>query len=338
MRRLAATAMCAGTLGLTAPGAAAADGGPMPPQQGGSGVSAPGGDVAYVAVGVGGRTVVQRVRRADATIETWRVLRGTLGVGAIAIDGSMTGLSADGRTLVLAGMQRIWPPRSTEIAVLDARRLREQRRFTLRGYWALDAVSPTGRWLYLIHYMSPRNALSYEVRAYDLQRRRLVTRPVVDPREPGEKMQGTAVTRTMSSDGRWAYTLYVRPQGPPFLHALDTAGRAARCIDLPADIAGGDIGRLRMALDAGGTTLSVNVGGLPSAMVDMRTFAVRRPSAERAVAPRPAAVHQPAARSGDAGGGWPWALTALPLLGFAVVLVGERRRRASRRSSARPLP
>ena len=34
-------------------------------------------------------------------------------------------------------------------------------------------------------------------------------------------------------DGRWVYTLYQKPSGEPFVHALDTVAPLAYCIDLP---------------------------------------------------------------------------------------------------------
>ena len=46
-------------------------------------------------------------------------------------------------------------------------------------------------------------------------------------------MAGSPVTRTTSADGRWVYTLYQKPSGEQFIHALDTVGAAAYCIDLP---------------------------------------------------------------------------------------------------------
>jgi hypothetical protein len=253
-------------------------------------------------------------------------------VGAVAFDGSATGLSADGRTLVLAAMPtRRWPPRSTPLAVLGARSLRVRARIVLPGYWALDAISPTGRRLYLLHYLSPRrNLLHYEVRAYDLRTRRLVTRPVVDPREPDEKMEGMAVTRTMSADGRWAYTLYLRPSGgPPFVHALDTVAGTARCVDFPAELASADIGSARLSLSSGGRVLTAAVPGAP-VLVDTRSFAVSRPAVRTsAPAPGPAPARSTAGGS-DGGGAWPWALAAIPLLGFTAVLTAERRRRVRR--------
>jgi hypothetical protein len=69
------------------------------------------------------------------------------------------------------------------------------------------------------------------VRAYDLRTRHLFAKPIVDPSEPDEEMYGVPVTRATSPDGRWAYTLYDSREHP-FVHALDTQGRTAVCIDL----------------------------------------------------------------------------------------------------------
>jgi hypothetical protein len=46
-------------------------------------------------------------------------------------------------------------------------------------------------------------------------------------------MSGWPVTRATSESGRWVYTLYTRPGGRPFVHALDSVHRAAVCVDLP---------------------------------------------------------------------------------------------------------
>jgi hypothetical protein len=166
----------------------------------------------------------------------------------------------------------------------------------------------------------------YEVRAYDLVRRRLLPAPIVDPREPDEKMQGLPMTRTMSPDGRWAYTLYAKPSGAPIIHALDTERRTAACIDLE-DLSSDTIGEARLALSGGSLRVEGPAG--PLAVVDTRTFAVRPPGAERAPA-RPAAVRTAASSGGD-GGGAPWGLAFIvlvPLAGLAV-LARRRRRHAS---------
>jgi len=148
MRRMLVIACCGFGVGLAAPPSAAAAGGPVPPLQGGAGVSLPGSGVNYVALAAGRDTVVARVRRAGGTVERSRLLPGSFGIPGVAYDGSSTGLSADGRTLVLAGTIGRYPVARTRLVVLDARHLRARARIALPGYFAVDAISPTGRWLY----------------------------------------------------------------------------------------------------------------------------------------------------------------------------------------------
>ena len=58
------------------------------------------------------------------------------------------------------------PPRRTRVLVLTGG-LHVIRRLTLPGAYAVDAISPDGRWLYLIHYTARRNLLRYEVHTYN---------------------------------------------------------------------------------------------------------------------------------------------------------------------------
>jgi MYXO-CTERM domain-containing protein len=315
MRRLLLIATC--ILGVGAPTAHAA-GGPVPPVQGGAGVSAPGSSLAYIAVRAGHDTVLQRVRRADGVVERSRLIRGSYGVPGAAYDGSNTGLSFDEHTLVLAAIRE--RSTNTRLLTLDARSLRPRAQIVLPGHMTVDAISPDGRWLYLIRCRSVRNN-RYDVLAYDLARRHLLPTPIVDPREPDEKMQGFPLTRTVSADGRWAYTLYANPEGEPFIHALDTERRTAACIDLD-DLTTEDASDARLVL-AGGT-LRVEGTAAPLALVDTRTFAVRDPAAK---APP---VRRVASSGDDDGGGVPWFvafIALLPLAGLAVV--ARRRRHAS---------
>jgi hypothetical protein len=100
-------------------------------------------------------------------------------------------------------------------------------------------------------------------------------RPVLDPTAPGEKMRGAPLSRTTSADGRWAYTLYDGAGGTPFIHALDTSHRTARCIDLDALAGRNDLWQLRLRMDGG----TVDVQGRHGALltVDSQTFQVRSP-------------------------------------------------------------
>src|SRR4051794_37897032 len=100
MRWLLLVGGCVGA--LVAPAGARAAGGPVPAMQGGPGVSVPASDANYVAIGVARRTVVEQVLRPSGGIGRTTTLRGSYGVPGVAFDNSTTGLSADGRTLVLA--------------------------------------------------------------------------------------------------------------------------------------------------------------------------------------------------------------------------------------------
>jgi hypothetical protein len=315
-------------LGLVLPASAFASGGPVPPVQGGSGVSAAGSAVSFLAVGSDGETFVERLDTATGKIERSRRLPGSFGVPGVAYDGSDTGLSADGRTLVLAAMPGNGNgiPRQTRLVVLDARRLVPRARIALPGYYTVDAISATGHWLYLIHYYAPSDLTRYEVRAFDLLAGHLIKEPVIDPREASEAMQGFPITRVMSGDGRWAYTLYLRPNSQPFVHALDTQRRVAVCVDLPA-LASQDVSSARLVLGAGGNALRVEIGGVPDALIDTRTFKVSTPAAPRPSSParRAATPH---------GGDLPWAWVILPAA--ALLGLGLSARRRWRRRSLHP--
>ena len=241
------------------------------------GVAAPGATDRFVAVPVGSDTVVARVDRASGRVRSSRILRGRLTIPAVAYDGSAAGLSAKGSRLVLIVPRQAFPRAETPFAIVDTRDLRIRKRLTLRGDFSFDASSPDGRWIYLIHYTTPDDPLQYEVRALDTTTGTLLPGAIVDPREPDEQMAGRPLTRATSRDGRWAYTLY-DGASYPFVHALDTVGRSARCIDLDWLRGRKDLARLRLAVSPDSRTLGVRAGRRTVATIDTRTFFARRPA------------------------------------------------------------
>jgi hypothetical protein len=259
-----------GAFSLTASGAGAG-GGPVTIMFGGQGVLAPDGKVRYVALTTSRQTIVSVVRVRGGQVIRSRLLPGYLGVPVVGSDGTTDGVSADGRTLVLGSTPGI--SRSTRFAVLDTKSLR-LRWIKLRGSWSYDAISPDGSTLFLVEYLSTGPTPPYRVRAYDLESRRLLTRIIVDRVEKASVMYGEAVTRATSSDGRWAYTLYARPNNTPFVHALDTVRRQARCIFLPRSFVPGEQISLRLRLEAGGK-LVVHNQRATVAVIDTATFKVR---------------------------------------------------------------
>lgn len=328
MRRTSLGAPLAVTLGLLAvPGGARAAGGPVGPVQGRA-IAAAGSPVRFAAFAAGRDTVLKRLgARSPAPLSELRIA-GRYGIPGVDYAGATTGLSADGHTLILASVPRNGRPRATPLLVLNTRSLSIRAMLELPGWWTVDAISPDGRWLYLIHY--PSSDISrYEVRAYDLRARRLLIRPVVDPHDRGEAMTGFAIARVMSADARWAYTLYGRPSGAPFIHALDTVGRRAVCVDLPSPLAA-DIGNARLRLTHGGATLAVD--GATQALINTRTFAVTGPVAVTTAPRRP---HAHSARAVASADGTPWELIAVPLAGL-VLLGAAGAIRALRRPPGAP--
>jgi hypothetical protein len=314
-----------GTAALVATAGAGADGLPVLSVDAGPvGVTVPTGTARYVTIPAGHGTVVARVRRNGGRIIRSRLLPGTFTIPAVAYDGSAGGLSADGRTLVLITPRTSFPRARTTLLVLGARGLATRATIRLRGDFSFDAISPQGRLAYLIQYKNPRDPTRYLVRAYDLVHGRLLQAPVVDPHERGEKMRGNPLSRVVSPDGRWAYTLYDGAGGTPFVHALDTSGRTARCIDLDALAGSQYLWRLRLGVSRDGGTLAIRDGKEPELLVDTRTFRPREPDATQAQS------------SADSGIGWPLAvLGAVGVLVAAVALLSAGvRRRAGRSPSA----
>jgi hypothetical protein len=303
-------------------GAAAGDGLPvLGVDVGGTGVLSPAGDGRYVTIPAAGRTVLARTNPARGTVYDSKLLVGTFTIPAVAYDGSAAGLSADGRTLVLIEPRVSFPRAWTTFAVLSVPALRRARTVRLRGDFSFDAISPHGRLLYLIQYVTPTDPTRYLVRAYDLVAGRLLGKPVVDPRDRGEKMRGSPVTRATSPDGRWAYTLYDGAGAVPFVHALDTSRHTARCVDLDA-LAGTDVSGVRLRVAPNGDTITVENRGRPVLAIRTDGFRVVAP-------PLVGPPQTPDDRGAEAA--WrPVVLAcgcALALVVGALSVVGVRRRR-----------
>jgi LPXTG-motif cell wall-anchored protein len=290
--------------------AAAGDGLPVPFDGGdNAGVASLDGDFRYATVAAGRSTAAVRIATGTGEIQRSTELRGDYGVPLVAYDGTPSGLSADGERLVLIKPRVRFPRERTSLALLDAERLRLREEITLRGDFSFDAISPSGGTIYLIEYTDPRDPTAYEVRAYDVERGKLLPDPIIDPNETGEEMAGFPQTRAMSPDGRWAYTLYETPgkDHPPFIHALDTARGTAVCIDLDALADHRQVWRLGLQPSPDGAVLGVVDRGQAIANVDLATFEVSEPAIPPA----------PPAEAGPDEDGTPWLLIA----GGGVLLI-----------------
>jgi hypothetical protein len=229
--------------------------------------------VRYVALPAAKATVVAIVRTSDGRVLRYATIRGAYGIPLVAFDGTTEGISRDGKRLVLADVGT--SQSETRFAVLSTRTLRLQKAITLPGLWAYDALSPDGRTLYATQYFGTEANARYNVRAVSLVTGKPVGGALVDRREPDEEMNGAPWARVRSANGAWAYTLYAKPNGTGFVHALDTARRRAYCVDLPWHTSTQRLTAVRLSLAKGGRSLELaKPGGHRLAVVDTTTFKV----------------------------------------------------------------
>jgi hypothetical protein len=235
-------------------------------------------EVSYVTSAEGTHTTLSK--RVEGKIVAFTTLPGDWGVPLVTISGAKGGLSLDGRTLVLGN--NVHPDgqlrAASGLAVIATRDLRLVRTISLRGDYSFDALSPQGRWLYLIHHLQNASGLRYQVKAYDLRAGKLLPGVIADKRQAGWLMQGYPVDRATSANGRWVYTFYEQANNYPFVHALDTVSRTAVCIGIPWKWAGEAqamaIGSAKLTLD--GHELRI-AGGKDAFMLDTKTFRVSEP-------------------------------------------------------------
>jgi hypothetical protein len=259
---------------LVAGNAAAAKGGPSPGVAvGWDGTVDVAKAVRYVALPSAKTTTVAAVRTSDGRVLRYATIRGAFGIPLVAFDGTAEGISSDGKTLVLADVGA--NPSQTRFAVLSTATLRLKKAFTLPGLWAYDALSPNGRTLYATQYLGSGANARYNVRSVSLVTGKPVGDAIIDRREPDEQMNGSPYARTRSANGAWAYTLYAKPNGTGFVHALDTAKRRAFCVDLPWRTSFERLAAVRLSLAQGGRSLELaSRSGNRLAVVDTTTFKV----------------------------------------------------------------
>jgi hypothetical protein len=272
MLRLLALVLVA--LALASGTALGGKGGPSPGvQTGWDGAVDRASGTRYVALPGAKSTVVAAVRTSDGRVLRYSTIAGVFGVPLVAFDGTAEGVSADGRTLVLADILN--RPKETSFAVVQTRSLRLTRQFTLPGRWAYDALSTDGRTLYAIQYHGTGSNPRYSVRSVSLVTGKPFGGAIVDRREPDEEMYGSPWSRVWSGSSARAYTFYANRNGTGFVHALDTTRRVAYCIDLPWQSSLEALSNVRLSLDDGGERLVLSTpraGRL--AVVDTTSFKV----------------------------------------------------------------
>ena len=145
--------------------------------------------------------------------------------GSIAGRYRLAAVSARGDRAVLVDGHR----GGTRLAVVGTSRWSVFRRIELRGSFGVEALSLDSRRLFLIKYDDG----GYNLRLYDLRTSRLSVTPLVEGASAQQKMVGAAWTSVATRDGRLLLTLYIKPDGGGFVHALDLERGFGHCLDLP---------------------------------------------------------------------------------------------------------
>jgi hypothetical protein len=313
LRRLLPLAL----LALVAVPTALADGGSAPIAS--NGVLTPNGKIRYLTL-ANGRSTTVNASRLNGVVIRWRDIRGHWGIPGVTVGGIGGGLSGDGRTLVLVRPQTGRLPTRSAFLVLRTSDLAPLQRIVLRGNFEFDALSPDGSRLYLIQRVSQQNLSRYVVRAYDLLRRQLLPGRIADRTQRGWVMAGYPVARATSAGGRWVYTLYARPGGTPFVHALDATRGVAHCIGIPwRGVYQNALWGMRLSVRDGGRTLSLRWrSGREYLAITRDTWRISHPTAARA------------------GAAFPWWVLGVAGAGALLLLIayGRVRRRTGRSGSA----
>jgi hypothetical protein len=257
---------------------AASAGGPSPGiSQGWNGLVR--GDMRYVTVPAGSMTSLQAIRLRGGRVVAHMVLAGSWGIPQVAFDGTTEGFLPDGRTLVLAQQVFVGDTlrKTTTFTLVDVRKMKVVDTIKIPGAFAFDALSPDGRYLYLVEYMESTSG-EYRVRAFDMNQTKLLAKIVTDRKTWETGMSGSPVARTWT--GGWAYTLY-GANSRPFIHALNTRGVAADCIFLPWKTSPEDIFQYRLRNDGKGHVVVRGPRGRALVVIDSKTrriiSAVRNP-------------------------------------------------------------
>jgi len=198
--------------------------------QGGQGLTSLDGSLRFVATKAGADTLVSAISTDGGGTLLKQTVHGAYGIPQVTQSGLAAGLYHDGSAFVL---QNVGLEQTSSFVVLGARDLSVLDTIMLPGTFGFDALSPDGSKLYLIQHLTSNDVEHYVVRGYDMATHKLLPGRIADKTQKSWVMQGWAVSRVTSTDGRWAYTLYANPGGYPFIHALDTVRGIAHCIGLP---------------------------------------------------------------------------------------------------------
>jgi hypothetical protein len=248
----------------------------------------------------GGSTLVRRLSVSSGKTLAKRTIPGAWGFQRASEDGTLVAGGEHGLSVALVAADRAngyhGSAKTTRIAVLPSTLSGPLQVLELHGNFGVDAFAPSGQYLYLIQHLQGEH---YKVRAYDLMAGKLDPQTVVDKGEPNEQMAGLPLARAENSAGTLVLTLYRRPSGVPFVHALMANSLYALCIDLPATARVNVSDPSSWGVAAQGTSLFIANGATGwVGVVDLANFAVAR-SASLGAQALTGPISRPLAASAD---------------------------------------
>jgi WD40 repeat protein len=204
---------------------------------------------------VNGDMLVDRDPHTGSTLRTMH-LPGYFDLPLATLTGVPGGLSQNGRWLVLESFDNAASiPSATHLLVVETSFGKPIQQIDLSGYFQFDAISNDGQRIFLIQYVS---STEYYVRQFDVGIKQLNPTVIFDKADGGAAMAGLRISGVPSSDGQWLYSLYVRQDKSPFIHALSLNGDLlALCVDLPGSGSASDSNAFdwSLALSADGSHL-----------------------------------------------------------------------------------
>jgi hypothetical protein len=201
-------------------------------------------------------TVIDTDPLTGSTIRSLK-LPGYYQLPPATLSGLPGGLSQNGQWLVLQSFDPTSgsTSKTSHFFVVETTFNAAPIRVDLPGFFQFDTISNDGIYLYLIEYVS---ATSYRVRMYNLPAQLMNPQVVIDKTDPKDFMTGQRLSGIPSKDGAWLYSMYVRENDTPFIHALTLQGAPiAFCIDLPGSgyKSDGSAFQWSLAMTADGTRL-----------------------------------------------------------------------------------
>lgn len=202
-----------------------------------------------------------------------------------------SGFSPNGRWLVALSRDAA----ESRFVIVDIAKAAVASTVTLGARFSFDAIHNDGSAMYLIEHPIA-GSTAYNVRFYDLRAKVLRPDIIFDKAAIGQfdpavgVMDGTFHVSVAPKSGDWSYGLYMRPDGSPFVHALNVPGRYAQCIVHLAgkwtgtsmfSMALSDDGRLLYVVDAAGGSVSM-IDASIQRVVGSAAFATRGPGDPRA--------------------------------------------------------